>query len=104
LLQLGVEVGAARWGDKLLLTVQSGARFVGAICFDGPRGEHGGMTIDWARINEMPHWWEVQPEREYSLQIGGQPPRVLKGQGLIEGVPIDVAPDEPLRIEVRPLK
>jgi hypothetical protein len=101
--QTGVEVGAVRRDDELFLTVQSHTRYLGAISFDGRRVYHGEMTIDWARINEKPRWWVVQPEEKYSLHIVGKPPDVLEGQELIHGFPIDVDCDEPLRIRVRPL-
>ncbi len=66
-----------------------------------PAATYGSLTMNWARINEMPQWWVVQPEQEYSLQMGALPAQVVSGQKLIDGVPIDVAAGESLKIQVR---
>ncbi len=89
--QPGVCVGGVRQGDTLLLTVQSDSPYRGKLRFDGPRTEHRGAAIDWARINEMPQWYVVRPEKDYAVTIDEQQPRVLKGRELIEGLAIDTA-------------
>ena len=97
----GICVGAVQQDDELLLTVQSDSPYRGTLCFDGPRTEYGEVTIDWARINEMPQWYVVRPEDEYSVTIDEQPHQVLKGQELVDGMPIDVAPGKTLKIRVQ---
>jgi len=99
--QPGLCVGAVQRDGELLLTVQSDAPYRGRLCFDGPRTEHRGARIGWARINEMPQWYVVRPEKEYAVSVGQRPPRVLKGQALVEGMSIDVAPGKPLKIRCR---
>ena len=62
------------------------------------------MNIDWARINEMPQWYLVRPENEYSVTIGAQPPRSLSGQELIDGLAVDVVPGKPLKVHVQRIR
>jgi hypothetical protein len=62
------------------------------------------MNIDWARINEMPQWYLVRPENEYSVTIGDQPPRSLSGQELIDGLAVDVVPCKPLKVHVQRIR
>lgn len=99
--QLGVGVGAVQQDDDCLLTVQSDSPYRGKLCFDGPRTEHGKLTLDWARINEMPQWYVVRPAQQYSVTIDEQPPRILRGRELIEGMPIEVPDGKARRIRVQ---
>lgn len=102
--QPNVRVGAVRSGEELLLTVESHAPYTGKLCFDGPRTTHRGATVDWARINEMPQWYVVQPRITYSVSIGPASPvakRRLEGKALIDGLSIEVESSRPLRIRVR---
>jgi hypothetical protein len=99
--QLGLGIGAMQQDDELLLTVQSDLRYRGKLRFDGPRTEYGEMTLDWARINEMPQWYVVRPEGKYSVTIGEQLPRILSGAELVEGMAIEVAANKTLEICVQ---
>ena len=99
--QSDVSLGAVSVGNTLFLTAQSDRPYCGRLCFDGPRTAYGKMTLDWARINEMPQWYVVQPDATYSVVKGGQPAAILKGQELIAGMAIDLAPERPLRVLVR---
>jgi len=59
----GLRLGAVQRGGELFLTFESEAAWEGRLLFDGPRTQHKGATLDWARINEMPQWFVVRPER-----------------------------------------
>ena len=56
--------------------------------------------MDWARINEMPQWFIVQPGKRYSVAVdGGQPVEVESGD-LVTGLPIDLGAKSIQRIRV----
>jgi hypothetical protein len=99
--QLDVSVGAVQRDGELLLSVQSDTPYRGTLRFDGPRTEFGGVEIDWARINEMPQWYVVRPEKAYVVTVGAGADQILRGRELIDGFPVDVVPGKPLRICVR---
>ncbi len=99
--QPGVGVGALQQNGTLLLTVRSDAPYSGKLCFDGPRTEYRQAAIDWARINEMPQWYVVRPEAEYSVTVGRQPPRRLPGRQLLDGIAIEMDPQTPLKIHLK---
>lgn len=98
--EAGVGVGAEQRDAKLFLTVDSASSYRGTLCFDRPRMEYPTMKIDWAHINEMPQWYVVRPENEYSVAIGDGPAQSYTGRQLVDGLPIEVAPGEPLKIIV----
>ena len=59
-------------------------------------------TLDWARINEMPAWYVIQPSKEYTIQVGSKEPETRRGEALIHGYGWEVEPGKPLMIRVKP--
>ncbi len=98
--QLGVGLGAEQRDGELFLTVDSASPYRGTLCFDWSRTEYRKMNIDWARINEMPQWYVVRPEKEYSVTIADKPCRTVPGRQLIDGLPIEVVTGETLKVQV----
>jgi hypothetical protein len=88
--QDGVGIGAIETDHGLLVTVASKKPWSGRLRFDGPRTVYGTTTIDWARINEVPQWFIVQPDGAYSVTIDSQPALTLRGDSLINGLTIAV--------------
>jgi hypothetical protein len=100
----GVGLGGVQRRGELLLTVRADAPWEGRLLFDRPRNEYPTATIDWARLNEMPQWFVVRPEREYSVAVEGAEPATMPGSRLIEGLHVRVGRSAELKIRVRPIE
>ena len=37
-------------------------------------------VLDWARINEMPVWYVLQPEKNYARWMNGKERKALRGE------------------------
>ncbi len=96
----GVELGAVRRGEELLLALRAEQAWEGRLVFDGPRTEYPTVTIDWARINEMPQWFVVRPRHKYRVQIDDAVPTVRAGSELLAGLPLRVDPQAPRTVRV----
>jgi hypothetical protein len=99
----GVRLGGVQTGSGLLLSLDADSAWRGRLCFDGPRTEHRAATIDWARLNEMPQWFVARPEQRYSVIVDEAEPTIVSGTRLIGGLPMDVRPGEPRRIQIYPV-
>lgn len=99
----GVGVGGVQCRGELLLTVRAEAPWEGRLSFDRPRNEYPTTTIDWARLNEMPQWFVVRPEKAYSVVIEGAEPATMRGTRLIDGLQVHVDRNTELKIRVRPV-
>jgi hypothetical protein len=97
----GVGVGAAQRDGELLLTVRAAARWSGILRFDSPRCEYGAAKINWARLNEMPQWFVVRPEKRYYVQVDGSDGIIVDGDKLIDGFPVTVDENQIRRIRLR---
>jgi len=63
-----LRLGAARAGDRLLLTLRSDRPWKGRLIFDRPRhAEHLKLPLDWPRINQFPEWFVVKAGRTYGV-------------------------------------
>ena len=88
-------------GKGLVLTLQSEAAYKGRLRFDGPRCVYPTGSLDWARLNEMPAWFVVQPAEEYVVGLDGDTEKTVLGRELIDGVSVTVEPGEVRIIRVR---
>jgi hypothetical protein len=88
--QKGLQLGAARDGDALVIVMKSEKDWSGKLCFDIPRHkEYMGFAQDWPRMNTLPEWFTVEAGRKYTienLQAGSK--TTLTGKDLREGMPI----------------
>lgn len=100
----GLGCGAVSAGGDLRISLRSKDAWSGRLSFDGPRNEHAGATIDWARINEMPQWYVVRPEARYTVVVDGGSPREMAGAELIAGLPVELKAGGETRIVVRPAR
>ncbi len=99
--QDGLACGAVRSNDGLNLLVRSEKAWLGKLCFDRPRNVYPLATIDWARINEMPQWYVVEPRAVYEVRIDGAAPTGVSGESLIRGLEIKLDASQLHRIELR---
>ncbi len=99
----GLELGAARTDEGLVLVIRSDKPWSGKLCFDIPRHrEYMGFEKDWPRMNTLPEWFTVEPARQYTirdLDTGSQTPRT--GRQLHEGWDLVLAPGVARRLAIR---
>lgn len=96
-----VVVGAVRDGDTLVLVLTADSTWSGRILADTPRHEtHLGLPVDWTRINQFPEWWTVDAERFYTVDGLPEPTR-LTGADLAQGLPLQLAAGDTLRLVIR---
>ncbi len=98
----GLGVGAVLYEAGLCLAVRSDRSWRGRLRFDGPRPMHHACPIDWARINEMPAWFVVQPENLYAVAIDHAPATVVLGRDLIRGLAIELEAGMTRRLHLAP--
>ncbi len=97
-----LECGAQQAGDALRIVLHSRSGWNGRLHFDGPRWQARGVPLDWARINEMPRWFVVDPDRPY--EVTGLAPGPLRrtGNKLIAGLAARVEAGKTRELHVRP--
>jgi hypothetical protein len=98
--QDGLGCGAVLSRNGLRLFVRSEKVWSGRLCFDRPRNTHPLATIDWARVNEMPQWFVVDPASVYEVRMDEADPSHLRGDALIRGIELKLVAGQRLRIEV----
>jgi len=90
--QEGLRIGGMPFGEGLVLSLESAKPYQGKLRFERPRCVYPTGTLDWARLNEMPAWFVVEPEKKYIVTLNGSQEMVMLGRELIDGVPISVEP------------
>lgn len=91
----GLEVGAVRRGDRLLLSLNRDA----VIRFDFARHRRVlNLAANYVRLNEFPEWFTVDENKLYEI-TGPGPARIRLGSELMEGLPLtagiwEIAPHE----------
>ncbi len=95
-----VRLGVACEGDRLAISLMADKPYCGKLLADKPRHTlvmH--LPLDYPRINQFPEWFTAQADRSYTLQdLAAEKPRTLSGQQLLEGVAVQVQPDQELRL------
>lgn len=99
--QEGLRLGARPCGDGLVLSLESDKPYEGKLRFDWPRGVYPAGTLDWARLNEMPEWFVVEPDRKYAVTLNGEREQVTRGRALIDGLRVGVEPGVIRMVRVR---
>lgn len=68
--------------------------------FDIPRHQaYMGFKHDWPRMNTMPEWFTVEPDRSYGVRnMATGKIREYTGQQLHEGIPIDLVLNQEVRL------
>jgi hypothetical protein len=98
-----LRLGAARQGDGVILCLSARRPWKGKLIFDMPRHKlwfH--FKHDWPRINYLPEYFTVVPEKAYVVKIGRGSPQKRTGAGLRQGAPVELEGGQELVIEVKP--
>jgi hypothetical protein len=85
-----VRIGAVRQGGHLFISLLADQPWSGRVVFDTARHRTAfRLPLDYPRINQFPEWFTAKPEHTYRLRTGeAGSTRRLKGQALLDGVPV----------------
>jgi len=101
--QKGLQLGAARTDDGLVIVMKSDKPWSGKLCFDIPRHKESmGFTQDWPRMNTLPEWFTVEAAKKYTiwdLESGSKTTRT--GKELHEGMDIALTAGVEKRLAIR---
>jgi hypothetical protein len=88
--QRGLRLGAARAGDRLVISMRSEADWSGKLHFDIPRHRvYLGFVKDWPRMNTLPEWFTVNARQKYTVHdLDGNSETAYTGKQLGEGLPV----------------
>ena len=85
-------LGANETENGLVVVMGAERDWSGELVFDIPRHRiYMGFQKDWPRMNTLPEWYTVEPERKYvvkNLSCGSQ--KTYTGRELHNGVPIEL--------------
>jgi hypothetical protein len=90
--QKGLQLGAVRTNDGLVIVMKSDQPWSGKLCFDIPRHrEYLGFTQDWPRINTLPEWFTVEAAQRYTVSdLESTSGKTYTGKQLSEGLPLQL--------------
>jgi hypothetical protein len=95
--------GSEREGDGLRIAVQADKPWEGSLHLDIPRHRvYLHLPFDYARLNQFPEWFTVEPDGAYRVRVDGQEERTVSGKALSEGLPIKAPVGKVTVVEVRP--
>ncbi|MBP34480.1 MAG: hypothetical protein CMP31_02325 [Roseibacillus sp.] len=101
--QDGLELGAAPGGvDCLTVVVRARADYEGHLEFDIPRHRlYLGFQEDWPRMNTLPEWFTVEPDRTYSVRNVETGETFLRsGRQMHNGVRVNIEAGKAVRLVV----
>ena len=87
-----LQLGASPIDDGIAIVIKANKPYKGRLQFDIPRHRlYMGFKKDWPRMNTMPEWFTVEPEKEYLLKnLTTNLRSRYTGKELHKGVPIDL--------------
>ncbi len=99
-----MQLGAAPLGDGVAVFFKTDKPYQGNLVFDIPRHrEYMCFEKDWPRMNTIPEWFTVHPDRLYVVtDWASGTARTLTGKRLREGLDVQAEPGSPVQITVRP--
>jgi len=98
-----LKLGAAPCNGGLAVILQAARAYTGTLQFDVPRHRlYLGFQQDWPRMNTVPEWFTVLPDHTpYAVcNLATGATQTLSGRQLAAGLPVHVAPEQPLRLTV----
>jgi hypothetical protein len=90
--QKGLQLGAVRTNDGLVIVMKSDQPWSGQLHFDLPRHrEYLGFAKDWPRMNTLPEWFTVEAARRYTISGLDSGSKTYTGKQLSDGMPVALA-------------
>ena len=104
--QKGLQLGAVRADDGLVVAVKSDRDWSGKFCFDVPRHrQYMGFTQDWPRMNTLPEWFVVEPEGRYAVRdLRAGTDTTYRGERLSRGLPVALDVGQEKHLIIRALQ
>jgi hypothetical protein len=98
-----VILGAEQNGDQVYFVLTSEKDWEGKLIFDAQRHKTiFNLPIDYPRINQFPEWFTAEEGKEYSIISSKKElSRNYTGKQLLEGIPVQLKPNEQLVISVK---
>jgi len=102
--QQGLALGAAEAEHALAIVLKSDKPWSGRLVFDIPRHRlYMGFARDWPRMNTLPEWFTVEPERSYVVRdLRTETETTFTGEQLHQGLPLEVKGGGEVRLLVSP--
>ena len=100
-----LQLGAAPTEKGIVIVAKAGKAWSGKLEFDIPRHRiYMNFTQDWPRMNTMPEWFTVEPDKKYRLlnHTTGSLDE-YSGEQLHKGVSIHLEPGVETRLELQAL-
>ncbi len=97
-------LGARQTQDGLAVVMKAEKNWSGKLVFDIPRHRiYMGFKHDWPRMNTMPEWFTVEPDKKYIVRnaINGSQ-KTYTGKQLHEGLPVKLKAGEERLLLVKP--
>jgi hypothetical protein len=91
--QKGLQLGAVRTSDGLIIVMKSDKPWSGKLHFDIPRHHaYLGFTQNWPRMNTLPEWFTVETTKEYTVSgVESGSEKTYRGKQLSEGLRLQLA-------------
>lgn len=101
----GLELGAALQDNGVAIVLQGKEDYEGVLEFDLPRHRvYMGFEKDWPRMNTLPEWFTVEPEKNYLVQTPDSDIiRRYTGRQLHAGLEVTVKAGNTLKLKVIPI-
>ena len=89
--------------DDRLLVMKAEKAYAGKLEFDIPRHKiYLGFEHDWPRMNTIPEWYTVQPQKTYTVRnLTDKSTVELTGKQLREGLPVKIQAGTEIRLLIR---
>ena len=100
--ELGLKFGAVYKNNTLYIAIHSENKWEGNLFFDYPRHrEIFHLPINYARINEFPEWYTIEPFDYYNIEnLKNNRTYLYPGLEMIEGINLSLTPGETLYLKV----
>jgi len=100
-----LRLGAARDGDGVVVFMSAKRPWEGKVIFDIPRHKMWfNFKHDWPRINYLPEYFTVEPEREYTIKLASGMTGILAGKMLRQGPVVQLEAGEELVVRIEPVR
>ncbi len=89
----GMTLGACETDDGLAIVMKAREDWSGKLVFDKPRHRmYMGFKKDWPRMNTLPEWFTVEPEKRYTVKnVADGSKKTCTGKQLCDGLPMELA-------------
>jgi len=97
-----LQLGAAEYDKGLAVVVKASKDFSGKLVFDIPRHRiYMGFKKDWPRMNTMPEWYTVEPDKKYTVKnVTAGSSSQHTGKELHDGLKVNVKGAAELRLTI----